>query len=219
MKKTGLFMLLAVLASSSQAATFGVKVVADNGQPIVGAAVCIGTHGNYRQFAAQFTSSTGDVSVEVPNVPLVVTVSKDRFSGMRIAEPARTFNLIKKIKLIEGVPGPRCRAGSSMAINSSAPDPRSLVVNRVQIKTSAESGASSFLSLVPDVTGEPSHYRISDSFDITQAHWHRFTPAIRLPEKLRDKESIYMQVRRFKSRSTGWIEARSLVVSVPLPRT
>lgn len=218
MRKSFLFVTLVLLAGSAQAATFGVKVLAANGEPIVGAAVCIGTHGNYRQFAARFTSGDGGVSVEVPNVPLVVTVSKDRFSGLRIAEPARQFNLIKEIRLVEGVPGPRCRAGSSVAVTEVAPDPRSLIVNEVVVKSAVANDAGEGLSLVPDVTGEPSHYRISDSITFGEAQWHRYTPAIQLPAKWRGNDSVYMQVRRFKSLSSGWIEARSHVVSIELPR-
>jgi len=34
---------------------------------------------------------------------------------MRVQEPARGFNLIKDMTLIEGIPGPRCRADSALA--------------------------------------------------------------------------------------------------------
>jgi len=212
MKKTGLLLLL-LLVGSAQAAVFGVRVVGDNGEPIAGAAVCIGTHGNYRQFAALFTSTTGNVSVEVPNVPLVITVSKDRFSGMRLAEPAREYNLVKEIRLLEGVPGPRCRAGSSLASMTPSVDNRSLVVNRVIV----EDGVYS-LSLITDVTGEPSHYRISASVDFTDARWMRYAPSIQLSQKLLDSDSVFMQIRRFKSLTSGWIEARSDVISIDLPK-
>ena len=64
---------------SAHAAKFGVRVVDDLGKPVAGASVCIGLEGNYKQFGAMFTGADGNAIVEVPNVPLVVTVSKTRF--------------------------------------------------------------------------------------------------------------------------------------------
>ncbi|MBX2884104.1 MAG: hypothetical protein KTR32_29385 [Granulosicoccus sp.] len=224
MKISGLLVMLCLTAGSANAATFGVRVVSESGEPIAGAAVCIGTHGNYRQFASQFTSTSGEVTVEVPNVPLVVTVSRDRFSGIRLAEPARGFNLIKEVKLLDDVPGPRCRAGSMLVDNGS--DAGSLGVDDVFIKSAAgatviageASTEFSTLSLIPSVTGYPSHYRLSDSASFSDSEWFEYTAAaISVPEDLQRTKSVYLQLRRYFERDTGWIEARSDIVSFELP--
>jgi len=65
---------LSAFVLPAHAAKFGVRVVDDNGIPVAGASVCIGLQGNYKQFAATFTDTQGQVVVEVPNVPLLVTV-------------------------------------------------------------------------------------------------------------------------------------------------
>lgn len=218
MKRVGVALLLLLAAGTVNAAKFGVKVVTESGEPIAGAAVCIGTHGNYRQFTAQFTSATGEVSVEVPNVPLVVTVSRNRFSGIRMAEPARQFNLIKEVKLLDDVPGPRCRAGSSLAKGIGVDDifvqAEKVADGVVGNDLAVESG---FL-LIPSVTGNPSHYRLSDSSSFAESSWLEYQAAIDLPENLYNKKSVYMQVRRLMTKKTGWIEARSDIVSFELPK-
>jgi len=165
-------LFLAVLAMTSvalpaHAAKFGIRVVDENDQAIVGAAVCIGLQGNYKQFAATFTDGQGKVMVDVPNVPLLVTVSKDRFTGMRTTEPARSFNLIKQVRLLEGVPGPRCRAGSSMAENT--PTVPTIVVTDIAVY---EKTGSTTLS--PTVSGEPNQYRVSNNEEFEGAAWTKY---------------------------------------------
>lgn len=228
MKKTGLMVFLLLAVGTANAAKFGVRVVSESGEPIAGAAVCIGTHGNYRQFAAQFTSITGNVTVEVPNVPLVVTVSRNRFSGIRMAEPARSFNLVKEVRLLDDVPGPRCRAGSTLVNNGSNGGDDSYLLGVddifVQTESSGIGGTDSAMtevakmSLIPSVTGYPSHYRLSASTSFDESQWLEFSPAIALPARLHDKKSIYMQLRRRLDKNNGWIEARSDIVSFELPK-
>ena len=80
----GAALIAAALGASAgaQAARFGVRVVDAFGEPVAGASVCVGLEGNYRQFGTAFTDADGLADMlEVPNVPLVVTVSKTRFAG------------------------------------------------------------------------------------------------------------------------------------------
>ncbi len=208
--KPAVFSLMGVAltlgSQSAVAGTFGVKVVNEAGQPVSGASVCVGLPGNYKQFGALFTDSNGQAIVEVPNMPIVVTVSKTRFSGMRISEPARGFNLIKEVTLAEGVPGPRCRAGSTLASNSS------IVIDDIDVLEGVYS-----TTLRPTVSGEPSHYRVSRNKDFTGANWQPFGNDIALSSRLSDAPSVYLQMRRYEGSSNSWIEARSSVVTVQLP--
>ncbi len=200
---------LSAMAIPATAATFGVRVVDNNGAPVAGAAVCIGLQGNYKQFGATFTDSQGQVSVEVPNVPLLVTVSKDRFTGIRTTEPARSFNLLKQVKLLEGVPGPRCRAGSVLA--ESEPGVPPITVSSIAVQAGPVS-----TTLAPDVTGEPSQYRVSTLKDFSDAKWKKFDNLIALNGALSDADKIYLQMRKRSGSSKAYLESVSDVLTVRL---
>ena len=197
--------------ANAQAALFGVHVVDGQGQPVAGAAVCVGLPGNYKQFGALFTDNAGDATVDVPNVPLTVTVSKTRFTGTRMAEPARGFNLVKQVKLIEGVPGPRCRAGSILAGDDASQAPI-LKVKDIDISEGVYT-----TMLKPTVEGNPSHYRVSLDQNFGDAKWQRFAESIPLVGELSDHAAVYLQLRRYSGSSKGWLEARSDVITVRLP--
>jgi len=177
------------------------------GQPVSGASVCVGLAGNYSQFGAEFTGADGVVQVDVPNVPLVVTVSKTRFAGLRIEEPARGFNLVKEVTLVDGVPGPRCRAGSTVAEGPGIPR---IVVQDIDINK----GAS--LVLRPTVTGSPSEYRIDSDDNFENATWRPYTNSIRVAGSLANESALYLQMRHYTGSSKGWLEARSEVISISI---
>lgn len=200
--------VLAICAATSSvhAGQFGVRVVDQTGEPVAGAAVCVGLEGNYKQFGAVFTDLNGEVPMlEVPNVPLVLTISKTRFTGIRLMEPSRDYNLIKEVRLRNGLPGPRCRAESSLA---SAPAIR---VGNIEV---TDSGANT--TLTPTVTGDPSHYRVSQSDQFSDTNWERFKRVIALSNALSDQESVYLQLRKIQGTSNSWLESRSEIINVPL---
>jgi len=203
---------LLAATSNAQAGKFGVHVIDEGGAPMAGVAVCIGMQGNYKQFGALFTDSDGNAVVDVPNVPLLVTVSQNRFTGVRMTEPARGFNLVKQIKLIEGVPGPRCRAGSALAQADVANVP-SIEIKDIDVNE----GAGSTI-LTPNLIGEVSHYRISDNSNFDGANWQRFSSTISVGNALADEAAVFLQFRRFMGTSKAWLEARSNVVTVRLTR-
>lgn len=212
------FCLLGVILAGVSAAPFahagqfGVRVVDPTGEPVAGASVCVGLEGNYKQFGALFTDLDGSAIVEVPNVPLVVTVSKTRFAGVRLAEPARGFDLIKQVTLTDGVPGPRCRAGSTVAETEPGGAYQGVRIDGVSV----EVGASRTL-LQPRASGEPTHYRVSNEESFADAEWLRFERSIALPGSLVDKPSVYLQLRRYQGTARGWLEALSAVATVRLP--
>ncbi|MGQ7844102.1 hypothetical protein ACUNV4_06485 [Granulosicoccus sp. 3-233] len=192
---------------SVQASQFGLRVLDQSGMAVSGASVCVGLPGNYKQFGSSFTDSEGLAIIDVPNVPLVVTVSKTRFSGLRMSEPARGFTMIKEVVLSEGVPGPRCRAGSTFA-----DAPSSIKVDRVDV---IETAGATQLQL--DVSGRPSHYRVSDQSGFHDASWQPYDSRIVLPLSLARQGQIFLQMRRYEGSSDSWLEARSSVVEVLLP--
>lgn len=209
-RKLGLSALLLALASvamPAQAAKFGVRVVDESGSPIAGASVCVGLQGNSKQFGSAFTDSQGHVMVDVPNVPLMLTVSKDRFTGTRTMEPARSFNLIKQVKLREGIPGPRCKAGSVLA--DSKPGIPGIIVSDIAIREGVYN-----TTLSPVVSGEPSQYRVSDNKDFTGAKWQNYSNQIALVGNLSDADKVYLQLRKRKGSSKAYLETRSEVLTV-----
>ncbi len=194
-------------AHTASAATYGVRVVDPAGKPVAGASVCIGLAGNYSQFGAEFTGADGIVRVDVPNVPLVVTVSKTRFAGIRIEEPARGFNLVKQVTLVDGVPGPRCRAGSTMVEGPGIPP---ITIQNIDVNQGAA------LVLRPTVTGAPSHYRIDSDSSFSNAKWKPYTDSIRVAGNLASQQSLFLQMRQYAGSSKGWLEARSEVVTITI---
>lgn len=198
-------LLLTVMASAAQAAQFGVRVVSPQGEPIAGAAVCIGTHGDYKKFGAVFTSSDGSVMLDVPPVPLVVTVSKNRFAGLRISEPARRFDLVKVIELRDGLPGPRCKAGSSLASKGVTPS-----IKGVSIRDNAVR-----VQLVPKVAGGASHYRLSSKRNMDKVNWVNLSDAITVDTNMLGK-TVYLQVARIAKSGQSSIESHSNVYPVNL---
>lgn len=196
--------------SMAHASEFGVRVVDDAGNPVAGASVCFGLPGNYKQFGAIFTDQEGQAVADVPNVPIVVTISKTRFSGTRLSEPARNFNLVKKVTLMDGVPGPRCRAGSSLA------DSNQSSVRITNVKIESTPGRSTVLT--PETTGQPSEYRVSASQYFDNVSWKTLNSNIALPGRFASNEQVYLQLRRFEGTRNGWVEARSDIVTVYLPR-
>lgn len=202
--------LLGIFASTASAATFGVRVVDAAGMPVQGASVCFGLHGNYRQFAALFTDSQGQATAEVPNVPVVVTISKTRFSGTRVSEPARGFNLIKQVTLVEGAPGPRCKAGSTLAEN----EPSHVKIENVDVHKAGNS-----VQLTPEASGDPTDYRlgVSPEFDLNQIAWQPLDITVDVPDSLVSEDVVYLQLRRYLGTQNGWVESISRVAPVRLP--
>lgn len=194
-----------LLTSTANAGQFGVRVVGLDGMPVSGASVCFGLPGNFRQFGAVFTDVNGQAVVDVPNLPIVVTVSKTRFSGMRLNEPARGFNLIKQVTLVEGTPGPRCKAGSTLADAGES----SIHISQVQVLESSRA-----TNLVPEATGEPTEYRVSTTPEFSSASWVKFDDSIRISNSMAQREKLYLQLRRYEGTNNGWLEARSRTATV-----
>ena len=206
--RAGLFAALALGASgAADAARYGVRVVDAAGEPVAGASVCIGIEGSYRRFGAMFTDARGRVElIDVPAVPLVVTVSRTRFSGLRFSQPARRYDLVREVVLESGVPGPRCKAGSSMVAN-----PPGLDVLRVGITRDRGS-----VSLQPEVSGEPTHYRLGLPEALEAAPWQRFERSVPLPGELAAADVVHLQMRKREGGSNAWLESLSDVAEVVL---
>lgn len=207
----GVLALVATMLSPSSAfaALFGVTVVDDAGKPVSGASVCLGLPGNYGQFGMMFTDNEGRAVGEVPRIPFVVTVSKTRFSGVRLQEPARGFNLVKQVRLSDGNPGPRCKAGSTLADGGKS---------GIQVSGISAQRIDDQTRIRFDASGEPAEYRLSETEDFFSAgSWLQLEESIAVPADLAGQNEIFLQLRRYEGNDTSWIEARSRVVAVTMP--
>ena len=72
-------------------------------------------------------------------------------------------------------------------------------------------------SLQLDVSGDPSHYRVSSQSEFGDASWQAYDSRIVLPLSLARQGQIFLQMRRLEGSSESWLEARSTVVEVLLP--
>ena len=194
-------------SATAHASQFGVRVVDQAGMPVEGASVCFGLQGSYQQFGTAFTDEQGQAIAEVPNIPFVVTVSKTRFSGIRLNEPGRGFNLVKQVTLAEGIPGPRCKAGSTLTDAGS-----SIKISNVEVVANAQTTV-----LTPIVSGEPTEYRVGSSDSLDSLQWRAMDTSILLPRALAGLDEVYLQLRRYEGTDNGWIEARSKSIQVYLP--
>jgi len=207
----GILVTWLACASAAQAARFGVEVVDPGGQAVAGASVCVGLPGNYSQFGALFTDAQGRASVDVPNVPLVLTVSKTRFAAVRRSEPARGFDLVRQVVLSDVArPGPRCRADSSLAGPSIG-----LRIDDVTVLRDAQRGDGS-TRLAISASGSPTHYRLSDSEDFFASPWQRFDSQVAVPDALNLANELYLQLRRYAGDDEGSLEAYSPTMTVSL---
>jgi len=202
------FGTLVLATTSAHAARFSVRVVDEIGQPVPGASVCIGLHGNYRQFGTAFTDASGMAGVvDVPNVPFVVTISKTRFAAIRVEQPSTGYDLVREFTLGGGLPGPRCKAGSTVAAN-----PPMIRIDDVGVVSQRGSTV-----LRPTVSGNPNHYRIGFDEDMDFAAWRDFEESIDVPANLVDAGEIYLQLRRFEGTPESNLASESEVVLVKLP--
>ena len=202
---TVLGLVTAVASTPASAAKFGIKVVDDAGQAIEGVAVCIGMPGDSRKYGSMQTDSNGLAMLEVPEVPLLVTLSKSRMASMELKEPARGFNLIKEIKLTQDMSRAKCNVEGMDA------NPSSIQISNVEVTDDAFA-----TTLRPTVSGQATEYRVSrtDSFEGVQ--WQRFQTTIPLSSMLSAQSEVYIQMRRYAGNSKSWIEAKSDVVKVQL---
>jgi hypothetical protein len=203
---TVLGLVAAMTAVPASAAKFGVKIVNESGQAIAGAAVCMGMHGNYGQFGSMHTDESGLAMVEMPNVPFVLTVSKNQMGSLRTNEPGRGFNLIKQITLKQGNLAPKCMVDGFVKSESS------VKISDIQITENTYA-----TTLKPQVVGEPTQYRVSKSSSFSGAKWKRFESSIPLSASLSQEDEVYLQMRRYEGSKKSWIEARSDVINVKLP--
>ena len=192
----------------ARAARYGVRVVDAAGLPVAGASVCIGLDGDFERYGTAFTDADGRIRlVDVPRVPLVVTVSKSRFSGARLTEPARRYDVVRELELAsDGRPGPRCRA-----VRTLAGDPPYIELRGADVE---RRGGTT--TLRPRGSGRAVEYRVAREEAWLGNDWRTLDGPIALPAALAGAPAVALQLRRRVGGRDGWIEGLSNVVTVEL---
>lgn len=198
--------LISVLVSTPvSAAKFGVKIIDDSGKAVSGAAVCASMPGSSAQFAALVTDKSGLAMLEVPHAPFQLTVYKSGVGVVTLDEPARGFNLVKRITLKPGTSRATCHVKDLATLESSV---------RIAIVEVIDDTYG--LTLKPQVSGEPTEYRVSRSSSFSGVKWQRFDTSIPLSASLSAEDEVYVQMRRYMGVDKSWIEARSDILNVKL---
>lgn len=210
-KMTGKVLLCGALlagligASRAEAADFGVRVVDEYGQPLAGAAVCLGTAAQVDQFGTFVTSPDGHVLLnDAPRVPLNIVVSKKDYQGVRFVEPVRTFNMLTEVTLLLDGEGPVCH---SPELAQQEEDKRHLSIANL-----FASKNGSVYTIQSEIDGEPSHYRISTRKDFKDAKWLPYNKRVKFWGQT--DGDLFYQVKRFSGGKKGWLEARSHVANI-----
>jgi hypothetical protein len=190
--------------SMVNAATVGVRIVDELGQPLSGAAVCFGTAANKEQFGSYITGVDGDIVLhDLPHVALILTISKEKYQGVEMHQPGRNWNLISEVMLLENGIGPVCKHDTFEVTDIK----RGLEIQRLDVEKNR-----SFIKIGSQVTGEPSHYRVSQDKSFNGAKWLPYKKTVKYWGAVQG--SLYFQVKRFTGMKKGWLEARSYVANV-----
>jgi hypothetical protein len=204
-----LFLIFAAFGEV-RAAEVEVRVmVQGQDRPVEGAAVCLGSRGDARQFGAYFGGVDGVVKFrDVPYTPLVLTVSRDGFRGERQVLPPARFNRVVTVSLPFGGGGPVCHAERRFEEPKAAP--RGLEITRFVINGGAATTDKRQVTLDLSVRGSPTHYRASERPGFKGAQWKPFetSPLFELSPGVGTKV-VYVQVRSRAGVAGGSLEKRS----------
>lgn len=194
---------------------------ASNARPLKGMAVCLGTPGNTNQFGATRTDARGNVefSNTLPNTPVILTVSGSQHKGLQRVLPAglakSNTDLVRTIDLPRGGLGPVCNAPPAMIVIKPVSSKHNglkvagLVVDRGHTTTNSRS-----VVLNPSISGQPTHYRISEDPEFKDADWlmYQKTPLFTLSNG-EGRKRVYFQVRKASESGDSSVQTTSNVVS------
>ncbi len=207
--------------SPAHAAKLGVRVLdANSGLPVANASVCIGTGSEPTKYGTAVTSYDGMALYDnVPQKPVLITVSKRNFRGIALQAPIRGDNVIKDVLVTEGLSSKKCRALKMVSLKpgiskGTTTDDWPLEITTLSYFPSGDDGLS-FLSYTK---GKPTHYRVSTKADFSDAEWKVFSDVLHFAPRGRDrgKPTLYFQLKKLVRVDGGSIEAISDVLSQPV---
>ncbi len=207
--------LSALLAMSSAvfAADVDVRVTSTaQDTPVADAAVCLGTPAVPRQFGASRTDPEGRVSFEnVPETPLLLTVSKTQHKSERRVLLASQNDRLVTVGLRRGGGGPNCSAPLEKGLAGMG---TGLQVEGCRINRGAAETSSRTVTLECAAQGTPTHYRASEPRDFRNTKWQPYEALVRF--KLSPGEgnkTVYFQTRRASEASGASLQMVSNTAS------
>lgn len=190
---------LLLLALDASAADVEVKVVSKtSGEPLTGAAVCLGTTADSDQFGALLTGPDGRASFsEVPHTRLVLTASKSGFLGYQALRSAGDYDRVIVVSLAKGGLGPVCHTAQPAPQTVAAST--SLHIGSLRVNDGSAETTNRSVALSAVVSGKPTHYRASEDPEFRDADWQPFAASARfLLSPSPGKKTVYYQVRRYR---------------------
>ena len=207
--------LLALLAISSAVTAADVDVrITSTAQdtPVANAAVCLGTPAVPRQFGARRTDFQGRVSFQdIPETPLLLTVSKTQHKSERRVLLASQNDRIVTVGLRRGGGGPSCSAPLEEGLVGMG---SGLQVEGCRINRGAAETSSRTVTLECAAQGAPTQYRASEQRDFRNTNWQPYEPLVRFrlsPGK--GKKTVYFQTRRASEASGASLQMVSNTAS------
>jgi len=179
------------------------------GVPLAGAAVCLGTSANRRQFGAARTDWEGYAAfTDPPQAPLVITASSKGYKGERRSLVMSNTDRLLFMSLTTGGGGVKCTLEATGPAATGG-----LVVDDFRINGGAGTTQTRTVTLNHSATGQPTHYRASQSLDFKDAGWEIYVPAPAFELTPGDgKKVVYFQVRRSSEINGAHLQTLSPVV-------
>ncbi len=203
-----------LFSATAQSAKLGVRVLDGNsGLPVANASVCLGTAADPTAYGTGVTGFSGVALYDnVPDTPVLITVSKKNFRGIALQAPAGGDNVIRDIIVTEGLSSKKCRALKFVNLRPGiTKGPQStdwpLTITALSYFPSGDDGFS-FLSYSQ---GEPTHYRVSTDPKFKGAEWKDYSDVLHYARRQDDKGegTLYFQLRKTTTVSGGQIDALS----------
>lgn len=216
------FALSVFMSGTAHSAKIGVRVLdANTGLPVPYASVCLGTASNPTIYGTGVTSFDGlSLYDNVPEKPVLITVSKRNFRGIALQTFTKKDNVITDVLVTEGLSSKRCKALKMVDLKpgitqGTEADPTwPMEITALSYFPSGDDGFS-FLAYTK---GKPTHYRVSTDPDFKDAEWKAFSDVFHFSPIGRDrgKDELYFQLRKLIEVEGGNIEAVSEVLAQPV---
>lgn len=204
-------LVLSVHSFSAQAADLDVRVFDRDGKtPLQGAGICLGTSANTKQFGALKSNSAGYVTFrDVPQAPLVVTVSGRGYMGEKQLLIMSNTKRLLVMSIGSGGGGPRCRLVSDKHDSGSG----DIRVSRFKLNAGNSETGKRVVTLAHKTTGRPTHYRASENADLSGVGWQAYSskPVFTLTQGA-GRKTVYFQVRRFVEMGDASLQTISPIV-------
>lgn len=205
------FCFTMVLSFASQAADLDIRIFDRVGKtPLQGAGVCLGTSANVKQFGALRSNSAGYVTFkDVPQAPLVVTVSGRGYMGERQPLIMSNTKRLLVMSLGAGGGGPRCR----LFKDHPGAGPDDFRVNGFSLNAGNRETKRREIALVHHTDSRPTHYRASESADLSNIDWEEYSlkPVFTLTPG-EGRKTVYFQIRRYFELGEAHLQTLSPVV-------